>query len=109
MIEVLRYVSGSGEDVIGNWLIKLRDERTQAKITTRFLRLTAGNFGDCKSLGGGIGELRIDWGPGYRIYYAMLSRTRVLLLCGGDKRSQNADIRRARDYWKDYKRTSEDT
>jgi putative addiction module killer protein len=50
------------------------------------LRVAAGNFGDCKSLRNGVSELRIDWGPGYRVYYAMLERTSVLLLCGGDKR-----------------------
>src|SRR2546430_155455 len=104
MIEIFRYLSGSGEDVIGNWLTELGDERARARITARFLRLIAGNFGDCKSLGGGLAELKIDWGPGYRVYYAVLDRTRVLLLCGGDKRTQTADIRRAARYWKDYKR-----
>jgi putative addiction module killer protein len=62
----------------------------------------AGNFGDCKSLRGGLFELRIDWGPGYRVYYAMIGRTCVLLLCGGDKRKQSTDIKRAAEYLKDY-------
>ncbi len=69
----------------------------------RIDRLAAGNFGDCKSLRGGLYELRIDWGPGYRIYYAVLGKTCVLLLCAGDKRSQSRDIKRALEYWNDYK------
>jgi putative addiction module killer protein len=73
----------------------------------RIDRLQAGNFGDCKSLRGGLFELRIDWGPGYRMYYAMIGRTLtgrtcVLLLCGGDKRKQSSDIRRAGEYLRDY-------
>lgn len=104
MIEILRYLTASGEDVIGHWLSGIRDARTRAKIETRFARLAAENFGDCKSLKGGIFELRIDWGPGYRVYYAMIERSIVLLLCGGDKSTQAADIRRASSYWSDYKK-----
>jgi putative addiction module killer protein len=66
--------------------------------------LQIGNFGDCKALRDGVSELRIDWGPGYRVYFAMAGRTTVLLLCGGDKRKQAADIKRAVEYWRDYKR-----
>jgi putative addiction module killer protein len=73
----------------------------------RIDRLSLGNFGDCKALGNGLFELRIDWGPGYRVYYALAGRVFVLLLCGGDKRKQASDIRRALEYLKDYrKRTS---
>ena len=68
----------------------------------RISRVAAGNFGDCKALREGISELRIDWGPGYRIYFAMAGRTCVLLLCGGDKRRQSIDISRAIESWKDY-------
>jgi len=68
----------------------------------RIDRLSAGNFGDCKSLRGGLFELRIDWGPGYSVYYALDGETCVLLLCGGDKRKQSSDIRRAAEYLKDY-------
>jgi putative addiction module killer protein len=60
------------------------------------------NFGDCKSLRGGLFKLRIDSGPGYRVYYAMAGRTCILLLCGGDKRKQSSDIKRAAEYLKDY-------
>jgi len=70
---------------------------------TRINRLAAGNFGDTKPLRHGLCELRIDWGPGYRVYYALLGRVCVLLLCGGDKRKQSADIGRALECLKDYK------
>ncbi len=69
----------------------------------RMDRLADGNFGDCKPLRDGVWELRIDYGPGYRVYYAMAGRTCLLLLCGGDKRKQAADIDRAVGYWNDYK------
>jgi putative addiction module killer protein len=75
----------------------------QAKIAARINRLAAGNFGDSKSLRQGLYELRVDWGPGYRVYYAMIGSERVLLLCGGDKRKQSPDIERAMGYLKDYK------
>ena len=80
--------------------------RAQAKIASRINRIAAGNFGDCKSLRQGVSELRIDWGPGYRVYYAMLGRVCVLLLCGGDKRKQSSDIERALECLKDYKERS---
>lgn len=78
----------------------------QAKIAVRINRLAAGNFGDSKSLRNGRFELRIDWGPGYRVYYAMLGTACVLLLCGGDKRKQSADIDRSQGYLQDYKERS---
>jgi putative addiction module killer protein len=84
-------------------LTQLADARAQAKIATRISRLALGNFGDCKPLRQGLCELRIDWGPGYRVYYAMVGRECVLLLCGGDKRKQSTDIARALEYLKDYK------
>ncbi len=104
MFEVCRYLTESGKDVVGEWLAGLKDLRARAKIATRLSRLEAGNFGDCKVVGGGVWELRIDWGPGYRVYYAMVGSAVILLLCGGDKRKQAADIRRALEYLKDYKR-----
>ena len=72
-------------------------------MVARIDRLSAGNFGDCKTLRGGLFELRIDWGPGYRVYYAPVGKECVLLLCGGDKRKQSSDIKRALDYLKDYR------
>jgi putative addiction module killer protein len=104
MVEVLRYVAESGRDMVQHWLDDLHDTRAVAKIIIRMDRLANGNFGDCKPLRDGVSELRINYGPGYRVYYAMAGRTCVLLLCGGDKRKQATDIRRAVEYWKDYKR-----
>jgi putative addiction module killer protein len=103
MIEVLHYLSKTGKDLFDSWLSQLADPRTQAKIATRINRLAAGNFGDCKSLRQGLCELRIDWGPGYRVYYALINKVSVLLLCGGEKRKQSSDIGRALAYLKDYK------
>jgi len=103
IIEIRHYVNRSRRDVFDDWLTELADVRAQAKIASRINRLAAGNFGDCKSLRQGLYELRIDWGPGYWVYYAMLGRICVLLLCGGDKRKQSQDIERARKYIKDYR------
>ena len=107
MIEIRHYVSRSGKDVFDNWLSQLADVRAQAKIASRINRLAAGNFGDCKPLREGVCELRIDWGPGYRVYYSMLGRICVLLLCGGDKRKQPSDIDRAIEYLQDYEERCE--
>jgi putative addiction module killer protein len=101
--ELRRYVTRKGKDVFGGWLAKLKDSRAQAKIIIRLDRVAAGNFADCKPLREGLYELRIDWGPGYRVYYAMLGKTCVLLLGGGDKRKQSADIEKALVCLRDYK------
>jgi putative addiction module killer protein len=102
VIEIRRYVTRGGKDVVGQWLRDL-DTNARARVAARIDRLSLGNFGDCKSLRMGVSELRIDWGPGYRLYYGMLGRMCVLLLCGGDKRKQSADIERAIEYLEDYK------
>jgi putative addiction module killer protein len=102
MIEIRRYLTAEGKDVFGAWLSELNDLKARARIVVRIDRLASGNFGDTKSLGGGLHELRIDWGAGYRVYYGMTGTACVLLLCGGDKRKQPADIKRARVYCKDY-------
>jgi putative addiction module killer protein len=102
VIDVLYYVTKAGRNVVDEWITGLGDDRTEARILARIERLSSGNFGDRKPLGGGLFELRIDVGPGYRVYYAMIGRICVLLLCGGDKRKQSSDIQRARGYFKDY-------
>jgi len=104
MIRVVRYVNESGREVIREWLDELRDARATTKIVMRIERLANGNFGDCKPLRDGVCELPIDYGPGHRVYYAMVGRTCVLLLCGGDKRNQAGDIIRAVEYLNDFKR-----
>ena len=80
----------------------MADRIAKAKIAARVQRVAAGNFGDQKPLTDGIWELRIDQGPGYRVYYALSGKQLVLLLVGGDKRRQQADITTAVDYWKDW-------
>lgn len=102
-IELRRFLTETGRDVLGEWLAGLKDNRTRAKIIARIDRIAAGNFGDCKSLREGLSELRIDWGPGYRVYYARIGKTCVLLLGGGDKRTQSSDIQRASEYLSDYR------
>lgn len=82
------------------WLDGLRDKRAQLKIAQRVLRLEGGNFGDWKSLGDGVSEVRIDYGPGYRLYYTMRGRVVVILLCGSDKRGQKQAIRQAKELTK---------
>jgi len=77
--------------------------KAKAKIAIRLDRLRAGNFGDSKSVGDGVLELRLDYGPGYRIYLGQDNETLVILLCGGDKSSQIKDITKAKDYWTDYR------
>lgn len=83
------------------WLNSLRDVTARAKIRLRVDRLEAGNLGDFKPVGNGVFELRIDYGPGYRVYYGQVERTIVLLLCGGDKSTQEKDIVKAQEYWTD--------
>ncbi len=104
MVTVLRYINDSGHEIVTEWLLSLNDKQARARIETRFFRLATGNFGDCKPLRDGVWELRIDWGPGYRVYYAQTGDAIVLLLCGGDKRKQDTDIDRATRYLADFKR-----
>jgi len=82
-------------DEFQRWLRNLRDERAVARIAARIRRLEQGNPGDAKSLGSGLLEMRIDYGPGYRVYYVRIGVVIVVLLCGGDKRTQQRDIKRA--------------
>lgn len=103
VIELRRYITSEGKDVFGDWLSKLKDARAQAKIVIRLDRMSLGNFADCKPLRGGLCEPRIDWGPGYRVYYAMFRKTSALLLGGGDKRKQSSDIEKALARLAEYK------
>jgi putative addiction module killer protein len=102
-MDVHYYVTKAGRNEVDEWIAELANNRTEARILARIERLSKGNFGDHKFLGQGLFELRIDFGPGYRIYYAMIGHACVLLLCGGDKRKQSSDIERARKYLRDYR------
>jgi putative addiction module killer protein len=85
------------------WFVGLRDHQARARINARIRRLSLGNPGDVKPAGSGVSELRIDYGPGYRVYYLQRGTILVILLCGGDKRTQDADIKRAITIAKDWK------
>ena len=76
-------------------MLSLKDERASARIDIRLRRLELGNFGDVKPVGSGVTELRIDYGPGYRVYFVTRGTMLVILLCGGDKRTQGPDIKQA--------------
>jgi len=97
------YVAANGKRPFAEWLYSLRDRDAAARIQIRLERLRFGNFGDSRFLGSGLSELRIDAGPGYRVYFTLDGGSVVLLLCGGDKRTQQKDINRARQYLADYK------
>ncbi len=82
-------------EIYAKWFDSLRDRQARARIDIRIRRLSIGNFGDVKPVGEGVSELRIDYGPGYRVYFAQRARELVILLAGGDKRSQESDIKTA--------------
>ena len=102
MFEVLDYLRPDGKDPYMEWLAGLADKRARASILVRVQRMAAGNFGDCKPLQDGVWELRIDLGPGYRVYYAQAGKRLILLLAGGDKRKQQATIDTAKMHWNDW-------
>ena len=100
------YVTPEGKSPFRMWLHALRDVSARARIRVRLNRVRLGNFGDANAVGRGVSELRIPYGPGYRVYFARAGNTVVLLLCGGDKSSQKRDIGTAKEYWLDYQRRS---
>ena len=107
MFQVVHFETEDGIDEFAAWVVELRDQQAAARIAARIQRLALGLFGDCRPLREGVWELRVDWGPGYRVYYARSGKRIVLLLTGGDKRSQSADIRRAVRYWQEWQRRNE--
>jgi len=100
--EIQRYLAPNGKSPFAEWFESLRDIKAQARIIARLNRVAAGNLGDYRSLGDSVFELKIDYGPGYRVYFGQIGKTIILLLCGGDKSTQNRDIRQAKLYWQDY-------
>lgn len=100
--EIRRYITPTGKIPFTDWLESLHDRKTRLKIKLRLDRVANGNLGDCRSVGDGVFELRINYGSGYRIYFGQIGLTMILLLCGGDKSTQNQDIKTAKKYWKDY-------
>ena len=107
MTVVLRYYQTSSfEQPFVEWLRGLNDRQARTRIEARLARVAVGNFGDVEPVGDGVMELRMDWGPGYRVYFGRIGQVVVLLLCGGDKRTQQRDIKRAKAYFEDYKARS---
>ena len=109
MYETKRYVTRGGVDVLAAWHKSLTDVKAKIAVDRRIARVESGNFGDHKPLRDGVWELRVDTGQGYRVYYAIAGKMVVLLLCGGGKSTQNADIASAVACWKDWQaRAKED-
>lgn len=106
---VLHYLTQSGACPFQEWLGSVIDQATRATVAARINRVRVGAFGDWKSVGDGVFELRVDRGPGYRIYFGRKGRTVVILLTGGEKRSQASDIRKAKEYWRDYEARTQGT
>lgn len=104
--ELREYLTEAGHNPFREWLHSLRDQQARARIRVRLNRVRLGNLGDCKPVGDGVLELRVDFGPGYRVYLGQAGEVLVILLCGGDKRTQTRDITTAKGYWKAYKRRS---
>ncbi len=100
---VLVYADEQGKEPYTDWLEGLRDRKAQARIRVRIRRLESGLYGDCEPVGDGVYELRLMFGPGYRIYFGEDQGNIVLLLCGGDKSSQPQDIKTAKGYWKEHR------
>lgn len=102
-LDVLIYQTADARKPFAVWLDALKDRLARGRIRTRINRLALGNPGDHRALDGGVFELRIDWEPGYRVYFARAGNTIVLLLCGGNKTTQQKDIEHAKAYFQDYK------
>jgi len=102
--EIREYLKSGSKCPFRDWLKSPKDVNARAKIRVRINRIRLGNFGDCKSVGSGVSDFRIDFGPGYRVYFGRVGEKLVLLLCGGSKKNQEKDIRLAKKYWNDYKR-----
>lgn len=103
MPKIQIYQTSNRESPFTIWLDYLNDINAKARILQRIDRIALGNFGDCEPVGEGVHELRIAYGPGYRIYFGNDGKQLVILLCGGTKRQQGKDIKKAKEYWEDYK------
>lgn len=102
--ELIIYESQSGKVPFEEWLEDLKDKKGRAKIRVQLDRLAQGNMGKCASIGKGVFELKVNFGPGYRIYFGQDGKRLIILLCGGDKSTQRKDIQKAQEYWTDYSR-----
>ena len=105
-VELRYYQTSAFEQPFVEWLRGLNDRQARTRIEARLARVAVGNLGDVEPVGEGVMELRIDWGPGYRVYFGRIGQVVVLLLCGGDKRTQQRDIKHAKAYFEDFKARS---
>jgi putative addiction module killer protein len=96
--ELRIYRTKDGNEPFVEWIEALKDMAGRAHITNRLNRVTLGNYGDCKLVGGGVYEIRIHYGPGYRVYFSEQENTILLLLLGGNKRTQSKDIKKAKQF-----------
>ncbi len=108
MYELRTYITAEGRDLFSSWQNDLRDTKARLAIRRRLNRATAGNLGDHKACSNGVWEMRIDFGPGYRIYYSLDGDRIILLLGGGDKSSQAADIQRAAERLEEWRNRSDE-
>ena len=100
--KIQRYITPDGKIPIDEWLDSFRDSKTKAIINARIKRVNNGNLGNYRSLGDSIYELKINYGAGYRVYFGQVGTEIILLLSGGDKSTQDRDIHKAKEYWRDY-------
>ena len=101
-MQLHHYLTDDGIDVYQNWFNALRDRQAKVSIERRLGRIEANNFGQVRVVRSGVWEIKVDVGQGYRVYYAHAGQTIILLLCGGDKSSQDADCDRAVRYWENF-------
>lgn len=101
-VMVLHYRTAEGRFPYREWVESIADKKVRAVVLARVDRLAFGTFGDWKAVGEGVCELRVHLGAGFRVYFGREGVKVVILLCGGEKRSQDSNIKRAKEYWKDY-------
>jgi putative addiction module killer protein len=101
--ELVDFETSEGKIPFRDWLDSLRDKQTRAIIDARLVRVRRGNFGHCKPVGEGVQELKIDFGPGFRVYFGLDGEVLVVLLSGGSKATQSKDIKQAKAYWREYR------
>ncbi len=100
---VKEYLTTEGRNPFRSWLEDLKDIKAQCIIDAKIINIRRGNFGNYKAIGNGVMEFKIDYGPGYRIYFGFDGNVLVILLCGGTKKTQDKDIRKSHEFWDDYK------
>ena len=107
--EILLFKRPDGKIPFEEWLGSLSNQKAKDIVRSRLARIRVGLLGDTRSVGQGVCEFRITFGPGYRIYFGQQGQELVILLCGGDKSTQVKDIQKAQDYWADYRRRIRET